>query len=244
MALDERDYMDEHRKNGAVYNPRQFRARNKDSKFESNGKGLTFSVFVCLVLAFLVTAASKSLPQQIPMPTAAQFVQLDTQALASAGNGTNMEVGFSPGGSSEALVLKCLNSARTSIRLAAYSFTAAPVVRALLDAKKRGVDVAVAVDLKNNVTQDSSGKARAALNALVNAGIATHVVSAFPMQHSKYAVIDGLHVQTGSYNYSAQAARYNSENVLVIWGRPDLAQPYLDNWQRVFNAGQPYSTMQ
>lgn len=37
------------------------------------------------------------------------------------------------------------------IRLAGYSLTIAPVVRALVDAKKRGVDVAVAVDYKNNL---------------------------------------------------------------------------------------------
>src|SRR6218665_3041401 len=52
------------------------------------------------------------------------------------------EVGFSPDVSGEALVLRSISSARQSIRLAAYSFTAAPVARALVDAKKRGVDVA------------------------------------------------------------------------------------------------------
>ena len=161
---------------------------------------------------------------------------------ARAGTDAGIEIGFSPDGSGESLVLKALNSARQSIRLAGYSFTAAPVVRALVDAKKRGVDVAVAVDYKNNLIEDRSGKARAALNALVNAGIPTRVVSAFPMQHSKYAVIDGAHVQTGSYNYSVMAARFSSENVLVIWSRPDLARQYLDNWQRVYNVGQPYTS--
>src|SRR6218665_2557185 len=106
---------------------------------------------------------------------------------ASAGTDAGIEVGFSPDGSGEALVLR-------SIRLVAYSFTAAPVARALVDAKKRGVDVAVVVDYKNNLVEDRSGKARAALNLLVNAGIPTRTVAAFPIQHSKYAVIDGANV--------------------------------------------------
>ena len=160
---------------------------------------------------------------------------------AIADTDAGIEVGFSPDGTGEALVLRSISSARQSIRLAAYSFTAAPVVRALVDAKKRGVDVAVVVDYKNNLTEDRSGKARAALNLLVNAGIPTHTVSIFPIQHSKFTVIDGAHVQTGSYNYSAAAARYNSENVLVIQNRPDLARQYLNNWQHVYNAGQPYT---
>lgn len=165
---------------------------------------------------------------------------LPTQAMAQPPANGAIDVGFSPDGSAEALVLRSLSAARQSIRLAAYSFTAPAVVRALIDAKKRGVDVAVLVDWKNNVQQDSSGKARAALNLLVNAGIPTRTVAAFPIQHSKYAVIDGMHVQSGSYNYSTAAARSNSENVVVIWNRPDLARSYLENWQSLFIKGNAY----
>lgn len=152
----------------------------------------------------------------------------------------SVEVGFSPDGSGEALVLRSLQSARQSIRLAGYSFTAQPVVKALLDAKKRGVDVAVVVDYKANIEDDRSGKAHAALNLLVNARIPTRTNAAYPIQHSKYVVIDGLHVQTGSYNYSAAAARYNAENVLLISNAPALARQYADNWQHLFNEGKPY----
>lgn len=152
---------------------------------------------------------------------------------------SRLEVGFSPDGSAEKLVLDSINSARSSIRLAAYSFTAPPVVRALVDAKRRGVDVAVVVDHKHN---DKSDKARAALNLLINAGVPTRTVAAFSIQHSKYAVIDGQHVQTGSYNYSASAARFNSENVLVVWNHAALARAYLDNWQQLYERGQPYKS--
>jgi phosphatidylserine/phosphatidylglycerophosphate/cardiolipin synthase-like enzyme len=165
-------------------------------------------------------------------------VAVSSDAPATSG----VEAGFSPDGSGEALVLRSINAARHSVRLAAYSFTARPVVRALIDAKKRGVDVAVVVDYKNNFEQDRSGKAKAALNLLVNAGIATRTISSYPIQHSKYVVIDGAHVQTGSYNYSASAARYNAENVLVVWNRPDLARNYLDNWQGLYSKGQPYTS--
>lgn len=167
-----------------------------------------------------------------------------TNSARAAGDGVNatVEVGFSPSGSGESLVLRSIGSARQSIRLAAYSFTAAPVVRALIDAKKRGVDVAVVVDHKSNVSQDRSGKAVAALNLLVNAGIPTRTVLSYPIQHSKYAVIDALTVQTGSYNYSAAAARYNSENVLVIANNRQLALQYLDNWQRLYDDGRPYTS--
>ena len=170
------------------------------------------------------------------------FATATSSTAAGSDVGTTVEVGFSPSGSGESLVLRSIGSARSSVRLAAYSFTAAPVVRALIDAKKRGVDVAVVVDQKANLTDDRSGKAAAALNLLVNAGIPTRTVSSYPIQHSKYAVFDGVTVQTGSYNYSAAAARYNSENVLVISNNPELARQYLENWQQLYKQGQPYGS--
>lgn len=160
-------------------------------------------------------------------------------ASAFAGN-ADVQVAVSPDGGGEALVLSTIQSARISIRLLAYSFTAAPVVRALIAAKRRGVDVAVTVDYRNNIQEDRSGKARAALGALVNASIPVTVVSVYPAQHSKFLAVDSAVIQTGSYNYSQQA-RHNSENVIVLRGRPDIARAYLSNWNDVTARGQQYS---
>ena len=162
-------------------------------------------------------------------------------APAPAGQAT-IEVGFSPEGSAEALVVKTINSAKQSIRLAAYSFTSPEVVRALMAAKHRGVDVAVVVDRKNNISEDRSGKARAALNLLVNAGIPTRTISVYPIHHDKFIVIDGLHIETGSFNYSQAAAQRNSENALVMWNSPAIAAKYLAHWQSRWERGVPYTS--
>ncbi|KVU84462.1 endonuclease [Burkholderia ubonensis] len=160
------------------------------------------------------------------------------QAAPTAG-GTRIEVGFSPEGSAEQLVEKAINSARSSIRLAAYSFTSPAVVQALIAAKRRGVDVAVVVDEKNNLQEDRRAGA-AALNLLVNAGIPTRTISVYPIHHDKYFVVDGLDVETGSFNYSQAAARRNSENAIVIWHDPALAKAYLDHWQSRWAQGVDY----
>ena len=149
-----------------------------------------------------------------------------------------IEAAFSPEGGGEMLVLKVINSATREIRVLAYGFTSADVVEALLAAKKRGVDIQVAVDHRSNVTEDQSGKARHALTALVNAGILVRTVAAWPIQHSKTIVVDRAHVETGSYNYSAAAAIQNSENVLVIWDNPALANLYLQHWSSRFDRGE------
>jgi len=58
-----------------------------------------------------------------------------------------LEVAFSPHGGCTALVVKVINSTKHSIRVLAYSFTSAPIAKALVDAHKRGVDVQVVVDI-------------------------------------------------------------------------------------------------
>lgn len=52
-----------------------------------------------------------------------------------------IQVGFSPEGSAEQLVLNVIQDAQQQIRLMGYSFTSPKVVKALVAAQKRGVDV-------------------------------------------------------------------------------------------------------
>jgi len=154
-------------------------------------------------------------------------------ALAKSGAACSVESGFSPDGSASALVLRAIGSARKSVRLAAYSFTSPSVVSALIDAKRLGVDVRVLVDDKGN-----HGKAsEAALNLLAGADIAVRTVSVYAIHHDKYAVIDGVTVQTGSFNYTSSAERRNSENVLVINSCSDVAKQYLEHWQSRWDHG-------
>ncbi|EDT42936.1 phospholipase D-like domain-containing protein [Burkholderia ambifaria] len=101
---------------------------------------------------------------------------------AQAETAPTVEVAFSPDGGAESLVLCTIGQAHQSIRVLAYSFTAPAVTRALITAKRRGVDVAVTVDARSNFEEDRSGRARAALSALAYAGIPIRVVSIFPAQ--------------------------------------------------------------
>jgi phosphatidylserine/phosphatidylglycerophosphate/cardiolipin synthase-like enzyme len=150
--------------------------------------------------------------------------------------GQIIDVAFSPDGGSEELVVKAITSARSSIAVAAYSFTSPVVAKALLTAKKRGVDVRVVVDENGNRSKASL----AALNLLAAAGVPTRTISRYAIHHDKYTVIDKTTVQTGSFNYSKAAAKSNSENVVVIWNNPDVALTYLKHWQDRFDQGKPY----
>lgn len=143
-----------------------------------------------------------------------------------------IEVAFSPSGGAEDLVVKTLDSARHEIRLMAYSFTNPRIVRALLNAHRRRVDVALVVDYKSNIDEGRSNKSRAALSVLHEAGIDVRTLDAFAIAHDKVIIVDAETVQTGSFNYSAAAENRNSENVLVAWRNPPLATLYLSHFGR------------
>jgi len=163
-----------------------------------------------------------------------QALELRSSRLPASGE---VEFAFSPEQGAERLVLRVIASARQELRMLAYSFTSAPVTAALIAARRRGVDVAVLVDQRSNLGDDRSGKARAALGAMALAGIHVGTISAYPIHHDKVIVADRSTVQTGSFNYSAAAANANSENVLVLWNDPRVAQAYLAHWERNWRKG-------
>ena len=161
--------------------------------------------------------------------------------VASAQQPMTIEVGFSPEGSAKAAVLQTIASAKKTLLLAAYSFTDPDVVRDLVVAKRRGVDVYVLVDEKANVTQGSRpSKSMHGLNTLVSAGIPVATISVYAIHHDKYIVVDGVTVETGSYNYSAAAKERNSENVIVIKNNPELALAYQQHFVSRWKQGVPY----
>ena len=149
-----------------------------------------------------------------------------------------IEVAFSPNEGSEALVIKAINSAQKEVLLMAYSFTSAPITHALLSAQKRGAQVRMVVDYRDNITEDRSGKSRAALSALATAGADVRTISLYPIAHDKVLIVDRNTVEVGSFNFSAAAASKNSENVLVNWSNPQLAAVYLKHFERNYGQSQ------
>lgn len=191
----------------------------------------------CIVLATLLPppALARATPADLLTDHGVgQALQRGASRLPATGD---VEYAFSPGQGAERLVLAAITSARQELRVLAYSFTSAPVTAALIAARRRGVDVAVLVDRRNNLDDDRSGKAKAALGTLALAGVRVRTIGAYPIHHDKVIVADRATVQTGSFNYSAAAANANSENVLVLWNHPQLAQAYLAHWERNWRQG-------
>lgn len=148
----------------------------------------------------------------------------------------DVAVAFSPGIgdlTAEALVLEGIRDARSSIVVAAYSFTSRPIAQALIEARKRGVDVRLVADQSSRVIQYNGPQ------SLADAGIPVRLSTAYAAMHDKFMVIDGVSVQTGSFNYTQAAAERNAENVLYIRNHPLLAQEFQSEWLRLWDRAAP-----
>jgi phosphatidylserine/phosphatidylglycerophosphate/cardiolipin synthase-like enzyme len=131
---------------------------------------------------------------------------------------------FSPNHGATKAVVEALDAAKATVLVQAYSFTSAPIAKALVEAHDRGVKVQVILDRKETGSKYSSA------DFLAHAGIATLIDGRHAIAHNKVMVIDGLAVITGSFNFTTAAERQNAENLLVIQDR-SLAARYAENWR-------------
>ena len=142
-----------------------------------------------------------------------------------ASNGScQWSVYFSPNGGATQAVVNALSKARKTVLVQAYSFTSAPIAKALIQAHKRGVDVRIILDKSQRTQRYSSA------DLVANAGIPTLIDPAHAIAHNKIMIIDGRTVITGSFNFTKAAEEKNAENLLVIQDSK-LASRYTKNWQ-------------
>jgi phosphatidylserine/phosphatidylglycerophosphate/cardiolipin synthase-like enzyme len=135
------------------------------------------------------------------------------------------KVCFSPKGGCTETIVEQINAAKSEILVQAYSFTSAPIAKALTDAFKRGVKVQAILDKSQKSEKYSSA------TFVSNAGIPTLIDYKHAIAHNKIMIIDKETVITGSFNFTKAAEEKNAENLLVIRNK-DLAKVYMDNWYK------------
>ena len=144
--------------------------------------------------------------------SAAWGAQAAMDEVASEPATSTPEVLYSPEDRPADRLVALYGSARKSIYLAIYGLTYPPIIKALVAAHKRGVDVRVITDREK--LEDR--KQRAALDTLRLAGIPIKVNRHDGLMHIKQAIIDDRVNTSGSMNQTTSAARYNDERLDVV----------------------------
>ena len=144
-----------------------------------------------------------------------------------------IEIAFAPypQRSAERLVKKIIDTAQTSVVIAAYQMTSKPIADSLCGAAARGVAVTAVLDQKSN----PHGLGNSKRDYLLNCGVYVRTDARYPIMHDKFIVVDSAHVETGSFNYSFAAAERNAENAIVMWNNPRMAEQYQNEFERLFS---------
>ena len=126
----------------------------------------------------------------------------------------------------EEAIIPLVNTATSSIRFLAFSFTDYPLAAAMIARAQNGVSVA---GVYEKVGSDTDA---AELKTFYCANVPVRRDGNPQFMHNKVIVIDERYVITGSLNFSTNAETNNDENVLII-ENPDIARLYLQDFDRV-----------
>jgi phosphatidylserine/phosphatidylglycerophosphate/cardiolipin synthase-like enzyme len=145
-----------------------------------------------------------------------------------------VKVAFSPGDGITKMIMQQIDEAKTSIYVAAYSFTSIPIALKLIEAYKRGLDVKVVLDSCQKTAKKS------VYSLFQRHKFPVKLNYFYKIQHNKYMIFDQKHVECGSFNYTKSAEHSNAENAMILKDQPELADAYMKNFSKLWNqSGQP-----
>lgn len=144
---------------------------------------------------------------------------------------------FAPIDNLTTLLIERIAAEKKSIHGAVYMLTDKKIAQALIDAKKRGIDVQIIID---QISMCSCGKGK----FLQEAGVPVfvHRTQEFnpytmPLMHHKFFVFgcnadNKALLWTGSWNCTVRGTQHNDENVILV-DDPVAIQQYLDMFMQL-----------
>jgi len=131
-------------------------------------------------------------------------------------------------------VIAAINRARSTLDVAMFDLTHPDITAALDRARRRGVRIRLVAD------EGQARDRRSEVPYLRSRGIAVRLSGGFhgarSIMHDKFAVFDGQTVETGSFNWTSSADRYNFENLIFI-SNPAVADGYEAAFGRIWERG-------
>ncbi len=139
----------------------------------------------------------------------------------------SIEVFFSPEDDVEKIICRKIEDAEQSIRFMAFSFTSPAISEVMIKKFRKGIEVKGIFERKGAYTKHSE------FIKMKLEGVPVQVDRNRFQMHHKVIIIDDYRVITGSYNFSANAALRNDENILII-DNEEVARLYSDEFSRLY----------
>lgn len=116
---------------------------------------------------------------------------------------------FTPSPDCENNIIAKINQSK-KIDIAVYSITNKNIIDAVLSAHKRGAKIRVITDRLQAAGHHSL------VAQIAGVGIPVVTNTRHKIEHNKFAIFNNKTIVTGSYNWTDNATKYNSENCVFI----------------------------
>lgn len=126
-------------------------------------------------------------------------------------------------------ILKLIDSAQKTIKVAMYTFTRKDFAEHLFNAKQKGVDVEVILDKSS-----SEGASHEVYNYLIKRGIKVTLGKKEHLMHHKLMIVDDKILVHGSTNWTKQAFLQNHDSFMIVYGLREDQNKKLETLWRGF----------
>ena len=164
--------------------------------------------------------------------TAMDWLQGVIKLLYTRENKIKASAYFSPGDDCLHRICRFIKEARQSLDICVFTITDDRIVAALADALDRKVEIRIISD--NDKSEDQGSD----LDRLLRMGIECRFDRTEAHMHHKFAISDGQHLLTGSYNWTRSAAMVNDENIIVT-DHPKLVKKFADKFSSMWDVLKP-----
>ncbi len=130
---------------------------------------------------------------------------------------------------SETRVLKCIQTAQKTIKIAMFTLTHPLITEALINAKDRGVSVEVIIDYYT-----ARGASQKMVSRMQEAGFFLRMSRGQQLLHHKWALIDDTTLLMGSANWTKAAFEKNEDFILFLPHLPKDHQQFMHSlWKKI-----------
>ena len=186
------------------------------------------SILLTATLVFLLVALTRLSPHLT------RWLRWPTPAVAPVATPGAARVEgpyFSDGDRIAERIIAAINHSQKSIHLSMYDLTQPEIAASLEAAHRRGVEIRIVAD------ERQAREPHSVVPYLASRGIPVRLSRGYKgnrsIMHNKFAVFDGKMVETGSFNWTTSADRYNFENALFI-SDPAVAARYESEFERIW----------
>lgn len=144
---------------------------------------------------------------------------------------------FSPNSGIEQALIRAIEASKATVEIAMFSFFSQPIAEALLRAKDRGVKVRIVMDKSQTGTSKlDEWFAWHGFDLRLISGPDRSRDPRYQKMHNKFALFDGVMLESGSFNYSSRAETLSFENANFFDDANEIAR-YAAAFLQMFERG-------